>query len=307
MAIWQGYGGGLRLQRAVTGPAYVWIEPGDVDQPARRMSADRAVASLITGDYVAVAHVDDSGQLLTSALPFMAAGAWNDGNKYPDGQWYVNVDAIGGIRFYSNWQQALKGDTAQAVPLEKTSNRCRIRVQVVADNDRCLAQTVSWELNTNRDTADITTLGEGFRKNMATMVSGSGTLDCFFSAGRDECETGFNHEKSVYLHRLALRQEIGATFVGVFLLKRDGQVHLGLHHDYERAELFYKCSCVITNVASSLSVEEIVHSRVEFVTTDLIQLLYGYPTDYLLQEGVPGDKDKILQENDSGILVDLPI
>ena len=93
----------------------------------------------------------------------------------------------------------------------------------------------------------------------------------------------------------------------MFLLKRQGQVQLGLHRDYENTELFYKCSCVITNVASSVSVEEIVHSRVEFVTTDQIQLLYGYPTDYLLQEGLPGEKDKILQENDSGILVDLPI
>ena len=40
------------------------------------------------------------------------------------------------------------------------------------------------DLNTNR-VADITGLGEGFRKNKATTVSGSGELDCFFNVRPD--------------------------------------------------------------------------------------------------------------------------
>ena len=305
MAIWSGYGGGFRLQRATAGPVYVWVEPGDVDFIARRMSADRGVSSLITGDFVSVTHVDENGALLTDPLPFMDSGAWNDGNRYRDGQWYVNVDPIGGIRFYDKWDQALKGGIDNAAPLRAMSERCRVSVKLVRDDQRCLAQTESWVLNTNREMANITPLGEGFEKNMATLVSGSGSLECFFSAGRDQCETGSEIEKSMYLHQLALRQEIGAEFVGVFLLKRLGHTVPELHSEYDGKELFYLCNCVISNVASTIDTDEVIRSSVEFVTTDQIQLLYDYQKAYLMQEGAL--PDKVLQENDSGILVDLPI
>ena len=305
MAIWHGHGGGLRLQRANAGPVYVWIEPGDVDAAARRMSADRAVASLITGDYAAIAHVDENGALLTDPLPFMDAGAWGDGTRYPDGQWYVNVDAIGGVRFFRSWDDALRGDVSDAVPLLATSSRCRIRVQLSSSNDRCLAQTISWELNTNREVANITPLGDGFEKNMATLVSGSGNLDCFFSAGTDKCSADVDHERSIYLHRLVLRQEIGSEFLGLFVLKRRGDVVPDLSPEYDKQQLFYLCNCVISGVVSTVDVDEIIHSRIEFVTTDEIQLLYDYPTSYLLQEG--SGVNQVLQENDSGILVDLPL
>lgn len=305
MAIWSGYGGGLKLQRANAGPAYVWVEPGDVDQAAKRMSVDRAVSSLITGDYVAIFKVDSNGVVKGGPLPFMAAGAWEDGTRWSDGQWYVHVDAIGGIRFYSSWAKALKGGIDDAAPLLSVSSRCRIRINLVSGDQKCLAQTEAWDLNTNREIADITPLGEAFQKNMATLVSGFGSLDCLFSAGVDECESIIEHEKSIYLHRLALRQEVGAEFIGVFLLKRVGHVVKDLDDDYDQQELFYLCNCVITNVASTVDVNSIIHSRIEFVTTDEIKLLYDYPKVYLAQEGL--DADKVLQENDSGILVDLPI
>ena len=305
MAIWSGYGGGLQLQRADAGPAYVWVEPGDVDELAKRMAAGRAISALVSGDYVAVFLVDENGIVQTTPLPFMAAGAWQSSERYSDGQWYVNVDPMGGIRFYSDWSQSLEGNFTDALPLLPVSDRCRIRVSLVGSDDRCLAQTESWDLNTNREIADITSLGEGFAKNMATLVSGSGSLDCFFSAGQDKCESGTEQEKSIYLHRLALRQEIGANFVGVFLLKREGHTVPDLSDEYDNRKLFYLCNCVITGVASTVAVDETIHSRIDFVTTDEIKLLYDYPKGHLIQEGVGADK--ILQENDSGILVDLPI
>ena len=305
MAIWSGYGGGLRLQRSSSGPAYVWIQSGDVDATAKRMSADRGTASLITGDEVSIALVNDSGTLLSDALPFMAAGAWRDNTRYPDGQWYVNVDPIGGFRFYLRWEDAIKGGADKAVPLLGITEACRIRVVLTDGRQKCLAQTQSWTLNTNRETANITPLGEGFQKNMSTLVSGSGTLECFFSAGIDKCSVDFDIERSMYLHQLALRQEIGSEFVGVFLLKRTGHVVADLDDMFDATELFYLCNCVITNVASSVNVDEMIFSRVEFVTTDEIKLLHDYPRNYLMQEGSSGDL--VLQENDSGILVDLPL
>lgn len=307
MAIWSGYGGGLQLQRASAGAVYVHLQPGDVDAAAKRMSADRGTASLITGDQAAISLVDDSGTLLTDPLPFMAAGAWVDNARYSDGQWFVNVDPIGGIRFYTKWEDSIKGGSENAVPLLKITSVCRVRILLKAGRQKCVAQTQSWTLNTNREIVDITPLGEGFEKNMSTLVSGSGTLDCFFSAGFDQCDESFGLERSMYLHQLALRQEIGAEFLGVFLLKRSGHVVQDLSDAFDSSELFYLCNCVISNVASSVDVDEIIQSRVEFVTTDEIKLLYDYPKNYLTQEGDGLYPDLVLQENDSGILVDLPL
>ena len=305
MAIWSGYGGGLRLQRSESSAAYVLVQPGDVDESAKRMSVDRGTASLVTGDYVAIALVDDLGGLLPDPLPFMAAGAWEDNTRYSDGQWYVNVDPIGGIRFYERWKHAVKGEVENAVPLLATTEVCRIRVSLKNQDQRCLAQTQTWTLNTNRETANITPLGEGFEKNMSTLVSGSGTLDCFFSAGIDQCDSNFSVERSMYLHQLVLRQEIGAEFLGVFLLKRIGHVVQDLDDMFDGQELFYLCNCVISSVASNVNVDEMIRSHIEFVTTDEIRLLYDFPKNYLLREGAfPGE---LLQENESGILVDLPL
>ena len=49
-------------------------------------------------------------------------------------------------------------------------------------------------------------------------------------------------------------------------------------------ELFYKCDCVITDVGIEVNTDDEIHSEISFVTTDQIQLLFDYPTNYLLQE-----------------------
>ena len=171
-------------------------------------------------------------------------------------------------------------------------------------SQRWLAQTVSWTLNTNRDVADITSLGEGFTKQMATMVSGSGDLDCLFDVPQAFCGNDATNEYSSYLHQLCLRQEIGANFKGIFLLKRKGCMVLDGSESIRDSELFYACDCVITEVATEVNTEDVIHSQIQFVTTGAIQLLYTRAADYLLQEQVPNDK--ILQESDFGVWLETP-
>ena len=84
-----------------------------------------------------------------------------------------------------------------------------------------VGSTVSWTLNTNRDVADITSLGEGFQKQMATLVSGSGDLDCFFDVPQAFCgNDAANEDTPQYLHRSVIAAEIGANFKRFFLLKQ---------------------------------------------------------------------------------------
>ena len=305
MAIWLGSDGGLRIERMASARMFAHVSPADVDIGSNRISIDRVTKSLITGDLVAIRRVDENGQPVTDPLDFVDPSGWSDGQLHSDGQWYVNVDAVGGVRLYSKWRQALEGTIADAITLQRPSDSYRISLQTVtASGARCVAQTISWSLNTNRDVADITSLGEGFQKNMATMVSGSGELECFFDAIPDACGEDSNYERSVYFHQLALRQEIGAKFTGIFLLKRNGTLPITVMEQYRERELFYKCDCVITEVASEVNTDDVLKSDVQFVTTGPIQLLYSFPVDYLLQDQPPNDK--ILQETDFGIVLETP-
>ena len=305
MAIWLGVDGGLRLKRAGTSEdLYVNLEPGDVDVRAKRFSVEQTNGALITGDSVSIRRVDNDGVNVPDNLDFVAASGWSDGQKYPDGEWYVNVDLIGGVRLYRNWSYAVKGGSANAVALEAIATGMRLRVQLIEKLDRCVGQTLSWTLNTDRETADVSALGDGFRQNKALMVSGSGSLECLFDAAVDQCEHDADWEQSVYLHQLILRQQVGSQFVGVFLMKRAGALPIGLAEKHRERALFYTCECVITSVVASVQVEDLLKSDVSFVTTGPIQLLYDYPASYLLQEPT-GREDKVLQESDFGVLLEV--
>ena len=303
MAIWLGSGGGLRIERLTSEKVYAMISPADVDPGENRFGFDKAKHSLITGDLVSFERVNEAGARIDELLDFVDPSGWPGGEQHSDGQWYVNVDQIGGIRLYNTWRESLAGGAPNAVALLVPSESYRLAFKVVAaDGPRCLAQTVSWELNTNREVADISNLGDAFRKNMALMVSGSGSVDALFDALPDACGEDANEEWSVYLHRLALRLEIGATFGGVFLLKRGGTLPLTIDEDYRPRELFYACDCVISQVATEVTTDDVIHSKIDFVTTGEIQLLFSQPLAYLLQEQPP--MDRVLQESDFGIVLE---
>jgi hypothetical protein len=306
MAVWLGEAGGIRLERVGGERLYATISPSDVDIAAQRFGFDRSVTALITGDAVWIRRIDENGAPSSLPLDFAAPAAWQDGTQYSDGRWYVNVDGIGGVRLYSNWADAIAGKLAKALPLQTPSATMRVSVEVESDGERCLAQTVSWTLNTNRETADVTGLGEGWRKQHATLVSGSGELDCLFDPGLRTCGDDGDAEASIYLHALVMRQEIGATFKGVFLLKTGDGRPTGsdlMGRDSDRT-LFYACDCVVTEVACELEPGAVIHSRITFVTTGPIQLLFGWPSDFLLQEQAD---QKILQESGFGILLETPL
>jgi hypothetical protein len=305
MAIWLGQDGGVKIERAATEPLYTHIRPDDVDAGVRRFSLDKPVGNLfITGDRIEIARVDESGRPVQSNLDFVAASGWPDNQQHPDGSWFVNVDVIGGIRLYTSWSAAIAGGEPNALVLQRPSGVYRLRIRVLQGDDRCLGRTKSWSLNTNRDVADITSLGEGFQKNKATLVSGSGDLDCFFDVIPDACNGDVGTEElSHYLHRLSLRLEIGSTFTGIFIIKHaNARPLLSYDERVMERELFYKCDCVITEVGVEVNTDDEIHSQISFVTTDQIQMLFDYPINYLLQEQRP-EEWKVLQESDFGVLL----
>lgn len=308
MAIWIGEAGGIRIGRKQSERIYSYIAPSDIDVAGKRFGFQDQANSLITGDRIWIRRVDDSGTPTTDLLDFIAASGWPDSTRRNDGQWFVNVDSVGGIRLYDTWDKAIAGNASAAITLATPASTYRVSYEIVSKDDSYLAQTISWMLNTDRDVADYTSLGDSFRQQMSTLVSGSGELDCFFDTtwrGGAPDYVG-TEESAIYMHQLALRQDIGSEFTGVFLMKRTETVPIGTLVDAveARKELFYTADCVITSVATELLADQPIHSKISFVTTGPIRLLFDLPTGYLLQEQAPNDK--VLQESGFGILLEVP-
>nr|BAR34302.1 phage major tail protein 2 [uncultured Mediterranean phage uvMED] len=305
MAIWIGEAGGIRIAGPSSERIYTRIDPGDVDASAKRFGFEDGRFTLITGDRIWIRRIDSNGNP-EGILDFVAASGWSDGVQRPDGQWFVYVDGVGGLRLFKEWADAINNEKGKAVSLNSISAGYRVSYEVVQGEEECLGQTIGWTLNTDRDVADFTSLGDNFKQRMSTMISGSGDLDCYFDYENRLCSDNEGTFPSVYMHNLALRQEIGANFIGVFLMKRSNAVPLNELLTREEAfpELFYRVECVITGVATELVYDQPIHSKITFVTTGPIQLLMGYPSGYLLQEQPPNDK--ILRESGFGILLETP-
>ena len=303
MAIWIGEAGGIRIQNPSSERMYSRVEPADVNTGKSRFEFSDGSTALITGDRVWIRRITDQGDASTSNLDFVQPSGWSDGQLHPDGQWYVNVDPVGGVRLYPTWADAVNDTTANIIALQTPAVGYRVSFEVVEGDERCLAQTVNWILNTDREVADFTSLGDSFKQQMSTLVSGSGELDCLFdfNAGSEEDEDA---QPSIYMHKLALRQDIGARFTGVFLMKRIGAVPISGLTQSTSKELFYHAECVVTGVATELVPDAPIHSKIRFVTTGPIQLVFGFLSGYLLQEQPPNDK--ILKESGFGILLETP-
>lgn len=310
MAVWLGSAGAIKLQRSSGNQRlYAQLVPADVNATNKRFSFERSTGALITGDCIWVRRITESGQLSTGKLDFVTAAGWSDGTQHSDGRWFVHVDPVGGLRLYTDWDDALVGDVADAIALATPSAAYRISVDVVDYRSTLLAQVTSFELNTNRKVADTSSLGDTFTQQLSTTVSGSGSLDCLWDYTQrqgDRYLFDAQVEMAHYLHQLVLRQDLGSTFKGYFLLKTaDTQPLSVLLQPYEENKtLFYECDCVITEAVVALDPEQLIHSKVSFVTTGQMTLRYDFLPAYLLQEQEPNDLI-LTEDNQPLILEDL--
>ena len=198
MAIWLGHAGAIRLKRSWQNQVFDHITPTGVNLGLRRFGFEDGITGITTGDRVQFKRVDDDGYAVNEPLDFVDPSAWMDGKQHNDGAWYCHSDSVGGVRLYSTWEAALKNDVSKAHQLNKPSERYRVAYKNANGNDNCLAQVTDWTLNTNRETADVSGLGDQFRKQYSGMISGSGTIDCLFDfdyhKNEFDCDADYDRE-----------------------------------------------------------------------------------------------------------------
>jgi hypothetical protein len=280
MTVVLGSSGAVELTRSSVGEVFASVvNPSDVNPAKDHFSFDFQAGMLLTGDQLEIKATD--GGLLSFV----------DGWAYPDGKWFIHVDQVGSIRLYAAFDDAVAGEKFGRVNLAAPTRDIPIEVRVRNAAPRMLAEVTSFELNTSREAVDVTELGEEFREQHATLISGSGTLNCFFDYAHRHCDgVDTACELPIYLHQLLLRQQLGSGFhARLFVLTR------GSGKD-TNDEVWYEFDGLITNAGIAFEPTQPVRSTIQFVTTGEVKLLVKTRGSLLLQE----NSDRIALEVNQG-------
>ena len=276
MSVYLGTFGEVELKREFDGgDLQSTINPSDVNATKKRFSFDFDHGQLLTGDQVEITSTDGS------ALDFI------DNYLKTSVKKFIHVDELDGIHLYDSFAHAVVGGTTNATALAVPANNIPIKVVVQNSDYRVLGRVQSYELNTQRETVDVTTLSDEFRNRIGTLMSGSGRMACEWEYTGDTAK-----ELPNYLLELVLRTKVGSTFKGRFYIKTSGY-NPANHSDANNDAVWYEVSGVLTACAVQFTPNQMVQITADFITTSKIEIRMDLE--------VPS---KLLQENTDEILLE---
>ena len=262
MTVYLGTHGKVELQREFDGSALIaTIKAGQgstVNATARRFSFKHEHGQLVTGDQVEITSTDGT------ALDFIDVS----GSAYTKKaiKKFIYVDQLDGIRLYDSFADAVGGLKSNATTLRTPANDLKIKVEVKNASYRLMAQVNSFEINTERETVDTTTLSDEFRSRVNTLISGSGRISAFWEYTGDTL-----NELPNYLMELALRTRVGSNFKGKFYLKTANYNPSGVAAQ-SNDEIWYQANGIITAAAVQFAPDNTVQITADFITTGEIQI-----------------------------------
>lgn len=276
MTFFLGCKGNVKLRRGTKNPLgslQDQILPDDVNTTLNRLSFDGALENILTGDRVDIGTEDDRG------LVCFPANTWSDTTVNNTISAFVNVNAIGGLRFFRTFQDSVNNTRANEIPLATFSGsplEITVRVRDVSYN--VLGQVNDFEFNTDRATVDTTALDDRFKQQLsAGLISGAGRISCAF----DYTTSGVT-ESPLLMLQLIQRVDIGSEF-DLALYLTDKAV------DPNVETVFYNLTAVVNRAGVQVKAGDIIDCSIDFVTTGEIQLVVGKPSEYILKE----DEDRI--------------
>ena len=287
MTVYLGTAGHIELVRTSVADALTGnIVNSFVNTTRDMFSFDYETGTLLTGDFVEFKTTDGTN------LDFIAASGWADSSVYPLGNWFVNIDQLGAIRLYNEFSDALAGESTGRIALASIARTIPIVCSVVNNTYRTFGEVTSYELTTDRETVDTSSLGDEFRQQYSTLITGSGQLNCFF-----DYRDGGQNELAIYLHKLLLRQKFGSEFKAKLYILSEGYGQ-GINADNDT--IWHEITGIVTQVGIQCNSEDLLRSTISFVTTGEIKLkvqtITG--TGYLLQQS----GSKIRLEDSSGFV-----
>jgi sporulation protein YlmC with PRC-barrel domain len=296
MGIYLGQVGNIELTRkSLGGSKESIVNPSDVNALRNRFSFNFDEGYLISGDFVEFTTLDGTD------LDFVATTGWATGTRHPSGNWYVFIDELGGIKLYSNFDDSLEGGLTGRIDLTAITRNIPIRVKVRDTVGRLIGNVTEYEINTNRETVDITTLSDQHRQQYSSLITGSGSLSAQWDYINNPGEESAN-----YLLQLVVRTEVGSSFLGKFYLKTENTAaQTGSDAGQLNDSLWWEFDALVTGAAVGFTPGGIVSATIDFVATGPIRLRARTALQrYLLQE----DEGKIELEQDANsyILLEEP-
>jgi len=250
MTVYLGNAGNIELIRDSGDTIAGTIAPASVNVSKGMFSFDFSFGAFVTGDFVEFSSA--------STLSFVSGWA------YPKGNWFVNVDQLGGLRLYNTYSDAIAGTSNNRVALATPGAAVAVSCRILNSVPRILANIIRFELSTDREAVDTSSLGDEFRNQYSTLITGSGSIDCIF-----DYATAGQTEIAVYLHNLLLRQQFGSDFKANLYILTEGQAQ-GVNASND--SVWYEIQGVMTNAAIQCTAGDIIESRFTFVTTGEIKL-----------------------------------
>jgi len=251
MTVYLGNAGNIELIRDSDDVIAGTINIASVDVNKDMFSFDFSFGAFVTGDFVEFSSA--------STLSFVS------GYAYARGNWFVSVDQLGGLRLYPTYSDAVADTSNNRVALALPEVAAiTVNCKILNSVPRVLGQIVRFELSTDREAVDTTGLGDEFRNQYSTLITGSGSIECIF----DYAVAG-NIEVAVYLHNLLLRQQFGSDFRANLYILGEGQ---GQGVNAANDSVWYEISGVMTQAAISCAAGDIIGSTFTFVTTGEIKL-----------------------------------
>lgn len=275
MTVFLGDSGNIQLERKGSNTALLTVvNASDVRTTVNRFSIDFGHEQIITGDRIEIRTIGEDAKKDINWIDHP-----NVDNSFTR---YAHVDAAGGIRLYDTFSEAIEGKKENAIPLIEPAEAQQTQIKIKEDTqENCLAEITEYQITTSRETIDTTHLGAHYIKQYeAGLIQGQGTIDCFWSGpggACDESASGEDQEFASYLARLCIRLVHGAAFHGYFYIYTgDRRTTRSVWYEAE--------SCIVTNVAVTVSPTQVVQATINFVTNGPIVLREGYLPGYLLQE-----------------------
>lgn len=302
MTVFAGHYGSIEFKRIGSANRLdLEVRPADISYERKRVSfgtpggLDIPFGTITTGDRVRISTSDSRG------LPFRfytnAANTTyidNPGASVGPLEFFANVDAMGAIRMYRNFSDAIANPGVRylAVPLNKSEGEAvwPISVNLLPGNFNTLGQVQGFEISTDRESIDTTALGEKFRGFSASAISGSGSVDCLFSFKNLTGE-----EIPLALAELIQKVEIGSKFAGKFYILEPGPPQPPGYTTFEG--VYYEIEGMLSRSAFTMRADQIAECSFDFITAGEFKLRSGdSPVDLTTENDVSIGNESTLEE-----------
>jgi len=295
MTFFVGHTGMVRLRRRsieeIDLP--ITIDANDANVILNRLYFEGSEDNILTGDQLFISTTDSRG------LAFFDSSAWPTSSTVQKFiRVYVNVNAVGGLRFFDRFVDAVNNNREAEISLNADFGSPIDATIVVRDSRyNSLGSVVSYDLNTDRGAIETTSLSDKFRQQYsAGIISGSGSIECLF-----EYRSTTDEEAPLFLLQTIQRLEVGSE-LGMILSLTPPE---GERSNFSASsnEVFYELQAVITRAGVTVSSDALIRCSIDFLTTGDFRVRVGVPNEYILKEDFDLIETEENQETGLGYLL----